>query len=286
MTDSPLLAKLREAQRLALVPAAPVVVPEGAEVVGGIVFESLDELMAGDLPPPDILVDDTLYAEGVHLVSGHPGGGKSTMSLHWAHQVMCEGIHVIWLDYEGGPRQTVRRMQAIGISSEMAAEYFHYAPFPVSAEDHLAALAERWPGALVVLDSMSKALAFAGISENANDEVTSWTAKVVRACKDNSMPIVIIDHVAKGGGDSNYSRGAGAKLADVDVHWRVEKVADFNREQSGTVQLKQKKDRDGYLAFESWWTVGDGKGRLTITEASGPPSDDAPQDPDGTEPTI
>lgn len=278
-----LARKLAEAQAQAAVPA---VVPDGAEVVGGIIFESLDDLLGSDLPPPDILIDDLLYAEGVHLASGHPGCGKTTMAMHWVHQVLADGGHVAWLDYESGPRQTVRRMQAIGISAAMAADHFHYAPFPANAEDHLAAVAARWPGALVVLDSMSKALAFAGISENENDAVTGWTSKVVRACKDNAMPIVIIDHVSKAGGDSSYSRGAGAKLADVDVHWRVEAVESFSRTQSGTIRLRQKKDRDGYLAFESWWSVGDGKGRLTITETDGPPSDDAPTDPDGTQPSI
>lgn len=284
MTDSPLLAKLREAQ--AQVAAPPVVVPEGAEAVGTIVFESLDELLTGELPPPDILIDDTLYAEGVHLASGHPGAGKSIMCMHWAHQVMAEGGHVVWLDYESGPRQTARRMQDMGISPAIARELFHYAPFPVSAEDHLAAVAARWPGALVVLDSLSKALSAAGIGENENAEVTSWTTKVVRACKTNVMPIVIIDHIAKAGADSAYSRGAGAKLADVDTHWRILVAEDFNRAQPGKIQLKLKKDREGYLGFESWWSVGDGKGNLTITEAAAPPSDDTPTDRDGTAPSI
>jgi hypothetical protein len=273
-----LAAKLAEAQAKAAEPE--FVVPEGADAVGTIVFESLDELLTGELPPPDVLVDDILYAEGVHLASGHPSSGKSLMCLYWAYQVMAEGRHVVWLDHESGIRQTARRIKDMGIPREMVTTYFHYAPFPMQAEEHLAAVAERWPGALVILDSLSKALAALGIGENDNSEVTTWTTKVVRACKTNDLPIVIIDHITKAGTDSDYSRGAGAKLADVDVHWRVLKVEDFNRSQPGTIQLKQKKDREGYLAFESWWSVGDGAGKLTISEASGPPSDDAPQDPD------
>jgi hypothetical protein len=278
-----LTAKL-EAARVAAAP--PLTIPPGGEAVGTIVFESLDELLSGELPPPDVLIDDTLYAEGVHLASGHPGSGKSIVCLHWAFQVMAEGGHVVWLDYESGPRQTARRLKDMGIPASMAAELFHYAPFPLKVEDHLSAVAERWPGALVVLDSMSKGLAFAGIDENANAEVTQWTSKVVRACKDKVMPVVIIDHITKSGTDSDYSRGAGAKLADVDVHWRVLKVEDFNRSQSGIIQLKQKKDREGYLAFESYWSVGDGNGNLVLTETTGPTSDDAPQDPNGTGPAI
>jgi RecA-family ATPase len=123
----------------------------------------------------------------------------------------------------------------------------------------------------VVIDSLSKALSFAGINENANDEVTKWTMPVVKACKDHAMPIVIIDHVSKAGKDSEYSRGAGAKLADVDVHWRVEKVAEFNRERIGAVTLKQKKDRDGFLPFASYWQVGDGAGNLDVIPIDSPP---------------
>lgn len=279
-----LAKKLAEAQARAAEPESPpVVVPEGGEAVGSIVFQPLD--LSNELPPPEVLIDDLVYAEGVHLVSGHPAGGKTVITMHWAHMAMADDRPVVWLDYESGARQIMRRMQAHGISSELADKYFHYAPFPLHAEDHLAAVAERWPGALVILDSMSKALAFAGISENENAEVTQWTAKVVRACKDNAMPIIIIDHISKGGTASEYSRGAGAKLADVDVHWRVLKVQDFNRTTAGMIHLKQMKDREGYLAFESYWTVGDGQGKLTISEASGPPSDDAPAT-DGDEPAI
>ncbi len=279
--------KFERLQREKAAPPEPeIVVPPGGEAVGTIVFEPLGGLLSGELPPPDVLIDDHLYAEGVHLASGHPGCGKSIICLHWAFQVMADGGHVVWLDYESGARQTARRMQDMGITAATAEELFHYAPFPLHVEDHLAAVAERWPGALVVLDSMSKGLAFAGIDENDNAEVTKWTAKVVRACKDRVMPIVIIDHITKSGTDSDYSRGAGAKLADVDVHWRVLKVEDFNRNQVGLIQLKQKKDREGYLTFESFWSVGDGDGGLIITESSGPSSDDAPSDPDGTDPRI
>jgi RecA-family ATPase len=269
---------------LALVPTVPVVVPPGGEAVGSIVFEDLSELLASELPLPDILIDDMVYAEGVHMASGHPGCGKSTLAMYWCWAVLGEGGHVVWLDYEGGPRQTVRRLQAIGVTPEQGSR-LHYAAFPTDAADHLAAVAQRWPGALVVLDSMSKALAFAGISENANDEVTGWTTKVVKACKDNAMPIVIIDHVTKSG-DSPYARGAGAKQADIDVHWRVEKTEDFNREQSGTIHMKNYKDRDACLPFDLYWTVGDGNGKLTFTEAAAPPSDDTTPDPDGTQPAI
>lgn len=249
------------------------------EVVGKIIFEPLDDLLAGSIPDPEVLVDDLLYTQGVHLVSGHPGCGKSTMALFMALQVMHEGGHVVWLDYEAGRLATARRLIAVGAEPGMIAEHFHYAGWPPKAEDHLPLVAERWPGALVVMDSLSKALAFAGIDENANSEVTRWTVKVVKACKDHCMPIVIIDHIAKGGITSEYSRGAGAKLADVDVHWRIIKDHDFNRVTAGAITVKQMKDREGFLPFATWWEVGDGNGKLTILPTDAPPDQGDKQAP-------
>ena len=94
---SALRAKFEEAQRLAAEKAAAVqpviVVPEGGEAVGSIVFESLDDLLSGELPPPDVLVDDILYAEGVHLASGHPASGKSVLaSLLVASDLHSNGL--------------------------------------------------------------------------------------------------------------------------------------------------------------------------------------------------
>lgn len=252
--------------------------PPAAALAGGITYQPLDDFLDGNLPEPEVLVDDLIYTEGVHLVSGHPGCGKTTIVQHMAHIAMRDGGHCIWLDYEAGARGTVRRLLNLGIAKELIRTNFHYSPWPVAAEKYLAGVAAQYPGALIVIDSMSKALAAAGISENANDEVTGWTVQVVKACKDHALPIVIIDHVAKAG-TGQYSRGAGAKLADVDVHWGVVKTSDFNRERSGTIEIHQHKDREGYLPFTTWWRVGDGHGALDVARLEGPPDpddDDAP----------
>jgi energy-coupling factor transporter ATP-binding protein EcfA2 len=264
--------------------AEPPALPEpdtSAEVVGGIVFTELD--FDAEIPEPEVLVDDLLYTEGVHLISGHPGCGKTTLAAHLAIDVILDkGRQVVWLDYESGKPQTLRRFKAMNTPPSVT-ESLHYALWPVDAEKHLGAVAQRWPGALVVLDSMSKALAQAGIDENANSEVVTWTTQIVKACKDFGLPIVIIDHIAKSGGSSEYSRGAGTKLADVDVHWRVLKTSEFNRTTVGSIEVKQMKDREGYFPFATWWEVGDGNGALTLQPMDGPPAD---QPEDSNAPAI
>jgi hypothetical protein len=102
---------------------------------------------------------------------------------------------------------------------------------------------------------------------------------VVKACVQRELPLVIIDHVPKGDKGSKYSRGAGSKLADVMVHWGVTKTQDFNRNQAGSITVKQHKDREGCLPFETWWRMGDGNGRLTIEPLDSPPATDDPDAP-------
>jgi predicted ATP-dependent serine protease len=251
-------------------------IPPGAELVGGIVFEPFDELLRTGVPEPDVLVDDALYTVGLHLVSGHPGDGKTSWVMQLAWIAMAEGRDVVWLDYEGGLKPTLRRLLAIGVPAATLRSKFHYAGFPDHAETHLTAVSQRWPGALVVVDSLSKALSYAGIDEDSNTEVTKFVVPIVKACLKNDLPIVIIDHVPKNAKGSRYSRGAGAKLADVMVHWGVEKTQDFNRTQAVSITVHQHKDREGCLPFATWWSMGDGNGRLTIAPMDAPPD---PKDP-------
>lgn len=254
-------------------------------VLAPITFDTtLADLLDGEIPPPPILIDDLLYGDGqVHTLSGHPGCGKSTLAMWMAYDQLLQGRHVTWLDHESGVRQTARRLQAIGVTGAMARAHLDYAPFPGRIEQQIGDIAEQHPGSLIVIDSMSKALAAAGASENANDEVTAWLQPVVLACKTHQVPIVIIDHISKGGGLSEYSRGAGAKHADEDVQWRITKVEEFNRKQPGLIHVENKKDREGYLGFNLYFKVGDGHGRLPLVQVEGP---DAERDDDGTKPAI
>ncbi len=254
-------------------------IPPGSELVGEIVFEPFDDLLRDGVPEPDVLVDDALYTVGLHLISGHPGDGKMSWCMHLAWMVMGDGRDVVWLDYEGGLKPTLRRLLAVGVPAALLRERFHYAAFPDHAEQHLVAVAARWPGALVVVDSLSKALSYAGIDEDSNTEVTKFVVPIVKACIKREMPLVIIDHVPKNAKGSRYSRGAGAKLADVMVHWGVEKTQDFNRTQAGSITVRQHKDREGCLPFQTWWRMGDGNGRLTIEPMDSPPDPDNPDSP-------
>ncbi|MGZ6854086.1 MAG: AAA family ATPase [Mycobacteriaceae bacterium] len=241
---------------------------------GTLVFRSLLPAFRGELPAPSIAVDDLIYDEGVHWISGHPGSGKSLLAMMIAQNVMCDDRPVVWLDYEQGERMTGQRLREMDVDADHVERLFHWTWWPSAAEKQLDHIARLLPSALVVVDSASKALSAAGIDENSPGEVTEWTSHLIRGSKTHRLPVLVIDHVAKDAKNKNYARGAGAKLADTDVHWIVNKIDDFNRETIGTIKLHLAKDREGYLPEWLYYRVGDGNGGLPLVPTDAPVSDD------------
>ena len=235
-----------------------------------IEFEDLGAVLDGGLEAPPLLVESLLVSGQVNWLSGHPENGKTTVALWAALKHIRNGGHVIWLDWEGGPRQTLLRLQALSATRDEIVGHFHYAYAPLipadgEAREMLTPLLSQWPDALVVFDSCSKALSVAGIDENDNTESTRWTTRVVMPLRGLGATVLVIDHVAKSATASNpYPRGAGAKLADTEVAWYVQKTEDFNQRASGEITLKCQKDRNGILPLKVQLSVGDGEGGLPI----------------------
>lgn len=249
---------------------SPPPLPKPPDACGSIVFEDFGQALATGVPEPVQLIQGVLYDEGVHWLSGEPDSGKTTLAAAFALQSMCLGLHVVWLDFEGGLNPSVRRFAAVGLGAALASSNFHYAGWPVDPEGSLAAVAARWPGALIVFDSASKAQSAQGVEENDNTAVTAWTMRLVRAAKQEHLSLVVIDHISKGAQESRYARGAGSKQADTDVHWRAIKVTEFDRNNAGCVMLVRKKDREGYMPAAQWFAVGDGAGGLPVAPCDPP----------------
>ncbi len=235
-------------------------------------FETdLAEIAAGGIPDPPRL-STRLYENRVHWYAGHPGHGKTTIAAADAVAHMAADGHVVWLDFEAGKRQTVARLLAAGATVDQLGAQFHLAVSPAMAADAdgfalLASSLEKWPGALVVFDSASKALGVAGLDENNPTDVTKWTANVVIPTREAGATVIVIDHVTKGATKlTPYARGAGSKLADTDVSWYVEATERFDRETAGRVELTRNKDREGLLPERLAYTVGDGAGRLPVVQ--------------------
>ena len=236
-------------------------------------FEETDlaGMLRRGVEPPEQLFDGLVYRESVHWFSGHPASGKTTLVMHIALARVRAAQNVIWLDYEAGEYQTALRLQDMGATADEVKEYFHYFPWPRTTLDDAAvagleALWERWPGALGVYDSASKALSEANLDENSPPDVTAWAAKLtVKIAKRRHVAILVIDHVTKAeDGAGRYARGSGSKLADCEVSWYVDQRRLFNRERVGEIRLRHKKDRPGCMPQELYLSVGDGHGGLTV----------------------
>jgi hypothetical protein len=236
-------------------------------------FVDLAAIAQGKLEPPAVLHEGLIVEGKVNWLSGHPGNGKTTLAMWAAMQHMEAGGHVIWLDSENGALSATRRLIAVGVKEDALAERLHYVGFPALSADvegfePIRAALEDYPRALVVFDSASKALSQAGLSEDSNDDATKWTTNIVIPAREAGATVIVVDHVPKGATRSTpYPRGAGAKLADTDAHWYVEAAERFDREHAGKLQLTNHKDREGVLAPELYFDVGDGEGRLPITAA-------------------
>lgn len=243
---------------------------------------SLATLINDGVPAPDMLPGGLLYSGGVHVVSGEPDCGKTTVCLWQALTLLRAGQRVLILDEEGGPEMTAEKLIALGATGEDVAG-LTYVPFPASAWGP-GDLAELWAlvtatdPAMVLIDSVAAFLARAGLDENSAADVTSWWARVLTPiAREHGAAVVAIDHDVKNGTDSRFSRGSGAKLAASDVMIKVKLVQPFSREQNGVLRLDVTKDRRGYLhrAWDVQVRTGEDLSLVLSEAVENPPAGEA-----------
>jgi hypothetical protein len=236
--------------------------------------ENLFELVANGSSPPEVVVKDIIVENQVNWLCGHPEHGKTTVAMHSALTATRAGRDVLWLDWEGGRGPTARRLNDMMATREDFA-HLHYEGFPRLEADEkslsriVATLGTLGEKPLVVFDSASKALSIAGLDENLPKDATKWTTEIIMPLREYAT-VVVVDHVVKSATRTMpYSRGAGSKLADTEVHWYVEAEVKFNRSQIGRLRLTKHKDREGILPSEVYLKVGDGSGLLTVEQVDG-----------------
>ena len=244
---------------------------------GRLVGEAISlEAMARDgVPPvkflPGELAQGVVYAVGSTGFASHPGVGKTTICQRIALDFLRDGGHVVYFDWESGDGPAVERLTALGAEPGELAR-LHYLGFPalsLKAWDEVEELWDRWPGALGVWDSMSKALNVLGLKENEASDVTQFTRRLDELGKTREVANLLIDHVTKAdAGDGIYAgRGTGAKQADYEGEWYVKRIGGpFSDTEAGEVELRCKKKRRGRLRSVVRLKIGDGEGGLPIRE--------------------
>jgi 5S rRNA maturation endonuclease (ribonuclease M5) len=238
----------------------------------GFKIVSLLKLVSTGVPKP-VFLAEMLYAGGLHCIAGAPDCGKTTIALCWAVSVMKNGQYVAFLDEEGGSEIVAEKLIALGATTEDL-DYLIYIPFPGKTwtdediADLLILVKETGP-ALVLWDSSAAFLARAGLDENSAAAVTNWWARVLTPiAREAGSAVLVIDHDTKASEQSRYARGSGAKLAGLDVQFKVEIVKPFTREQAGVLKFHVPKDRRGWLHRE--WLVNistEGSLQLQFTRA-------------------
>jgi hypothetical protein len=233
----------------------------------------LGELMRNGIPPAAFLESDTLgarlfYLECLFILSGHKKSGKSWAMLATALDCIRAGRPAVYLDLENGERLFAKRLLLLGAEHWQVDKLLHYVPFPKhltleSLRPELEDIAEKLPGAFVVIDSLRGAIARlspAGDPLRVNDQtsIERVCGPIMEVVKSDRITVGIIDHSTKIGTDQDeYSTaGSGAKEQAVDAVYFWTKVEPYSKNVAGVVKIKATSDREGELDFERFYRVG------------------------------
>ena len=244
--------------------AEPVVDPEtGAEVVGLGTPDDLWAIIRDGVPEPSWLVQDILVPGGIHMLHGEPEHGKTWIALWAVRELARSGRRILVIDEETGKNRMAEKLQTMGFT-EGEVNMIRYFGFRMADFHNFDDLAQRiahevddYEPALVVFDSLADALMSAGMDENDAIDVTRWITTVCTYTSQRTgAAFLLIDHITKAADNTRYSRGSGAKLAEMDVAWLCKQVFEFDRTRVGIVDLIRKKNRPGTLKEAVRFSIG------------------------------
>jgi hypothetical protein len=234
---------------------------------------SLADIDHANGEPPELICGGLLYAGRVHSLAGEPDSGKTTLGYSWVLDTVRAGYPAMIFDQECGPDAAATRLRDLGATDAELGAVAYY-PFPGRTWGPVsrAALADEVAGVkprLMLWDSVAEFMAAAGLDEDRAGDVTRFYSQVLRPCTSAGAAVAVLDHNAKQATGSRYARGSGAKLAGVDVAYRVEVLTPFSRDQDGVLRLAVPKDRAGWL--HRHWLVQVTRSPLAVAIAKAEP---------------
>lgn len=234
-------------------------------------------LKAG-VEPPEVLLQEVLLAGKVHSIYSGGGTGKTFFAAYITRKILANGGTVLYFDQENGLRIMAERAACLGITPEMAENFYHY-PFPTMPLDlevveAFEQLLDEIKPDLVVFDSWVNLLAMCGLDENSSVDIATWTEAYSQKARHRNIAVLLLDHVPKEGGSA---RGSGRKLDYVDVMWELRNPQKFDRETVGRIDLYLRKDREGWLPRVLTYSVGGGEDGFIFKRSLGTvePEDEA-----------
>lgn len=209
----------------------------------------LDELVENGLKDPEELIEGVLLKGKAHHLFADAGSGKTFVALNLAMEVLKQGKTAVYLDKENGPRTMAQRVISMGMNTKKSGNLLHYHfDFPTpcdegtrrSYEDML----DHIEPDLVVFDSWIGFLSDADLDENVSRDIQKWANHYLHPARGREITTLILDHVPH---DARRSRGSGRKKEEVDVQWELHNSESFDRDKVGSIRLRRKKDREGWL---------------------------------------
>jgi hypothetical protein len=226
-------------------------------------FERIDlgEPIESGIEPPEMLVEDELYAGRVHCIYSAGGTGKTFKALQLVKKVIDQDKPVLLLDLENGVRIISERLRDLGAKADQVRQHLYYYPFPSmplsdDASSEFEELLEEVKPSLVVIDSWINCISAAGLDENSSTDIARWSDAYPQRARVRGVAVLLLDHVPKEG---NTARGSGRKLDYVDAMWELRNPQKFDRETVGRIDMHLRKDREGWLPRALTFSVGVGE---------------------------
>lgn len=234
-----------------------------------LTFKKLGEAIIEGIDPPDELVSGLVYRQGIHSIYSPGGTGKTIIALWIALQTVKQGLDVIYVDEENGRHHVAELLEAYGAEPEMIDKHLHYAEYPgLTSQETLRwrKTVEAMQPSLAVFDSFADMLALEGLDENSSVHVTKWMKDFAEPVKQSGGAVLILDHINKVNSGKG-ARGSTAKLAAVDVAWKLD-GKQFDRHTTAEITITKDKDRMGCLPKKQTFTIGgDGTGQLIFRQS-------------------
>ena len=196
-----------------------------------------------------------LYEGESHSVSGPGGAGKSFLGQHAIAQVVAITKEVcVYIDYEGNRTSFRERMKAMGVTKTQSSRIAYWSVSSTLMNDSRPG--RKWlewvdvhqPG-LVVVDSVSKACAAAGINDSNGPDYQRWDNGVIVPLTRRRITTLRIDHTGHTtgfGSAGNRERGASEKGQAVSgASYLFEVIDPWSRDSDGSARVICLKDRHG-----------------------------------------
>jgi hypothetical protein len=196
-----------------------------------------------------------LYDGESHSVSGPGGAGKSFLAQYAIAQVVATTRKVcVYVDYEGNRASFRERMKAMGITKAQSNRIAYWSVDSTLMNNTLPGMTwlewvdEHSPG-FIVIDSVSKACAAAGINDSNGPDYQRWDNGVIVPLTRRRITTLRIDHTGHTtgfGSAGNRERGASEKGQAVSgASYLYEAIDPWSRDSDGSARVRCLKDRHG-----------------------------------------